>query len=116
MFIERSVIYLPNIDYAAFPQCESLYALYELARSTGSEVTHLYWGLDKDYVQLIEDALAGRFQVIVAMELAPLLEYTDLCEALRSQFVSGDLHLITQDGLVNTLRDGTGKLGYYIWS
>ncbi|AIQ40516.1 hypothetical protein R50912_11150 [Paenibacillus sp. FSL R5-0912] len=116
MLLKRAVLYLPNADHLNLFQHESLNALYDLARSTGCEVTHLYCGLGEDYEHLVSDALAGRFQVIVAMELSPLLACTDLCEALRPNLVSGDLHLITRDGLVNTVRDGASMLGYYLWS
>lgn len=113
---QHATLYHPIPHVIGEVRFENHITLCDYARSLGYEIGRVYSGLDLSYVDMIVAALEGCVEVIVTMELSPLLACTDLCEVLRPQLVSGDVHLITRDGLVNTVRDGAGMLGYYLWS
>lgn len=70
---QYAAIYIPLLSNIGVERRENLITLCDYARSLGYEIGHVYVGLDSSYVGMIVDALNGRFQAIVTMELAPII-------------------------------------------
>lgn len=105
-----AAIYFPLLSNNGEERRENLITICDFARSLNYEIGHVYVGLDLNYVEMIVDALNGRFQAIVTMELAPIIECTDLFEALLPAFAKREIHLVTRDGLVNTEKYGRATM------
>lgn len=65
--------------------------------------------------KLIADALEGKFDVILSMDLWLLLRGTDFALELREELMSGKVHVVTLDGMVNTFACSGLMVGFYDW-
>jgi site-specific DNA recombinase len=65
--------------------------------------------------RLIADGLENDFQIVLAMDLSCLARGSEFLTVLREEIMLDRLHIVTLNGMVNTLEDDLGTLGFYDW-
>lgn len=69
----------------------------------------------ENFLRMIDDVEARKFDCILAKELSRLARNGELAYKLRRILDSNKVHLITLDGAINTLEGDRGKFGLYAW-
>ncbi|MBS4539450.1 recombinase family protein [Clostridium sp. D2Q-11] len=69
----------------------------------------------KNYQLMLDDAQAGKFDIILAKELSRLARNQGLSMKLKELLENNSVHLITLDGAIDTLKGDTQMFGLYAW-
>lgn len=68
-----------------------------------------------ELARLVEGVHLGKIDVILTMSLERILRGTDFALALREELLSAEVHLVTLDGMIDTLAGDVALIGLYDW-
>ena len=87
------------------------WTLYKIYKDVDSG-TH---GKRPGFIEMVEDAKAGKFDVVLAKELSRLARNIGISHEFKQVILANNIHIICLDGSINTLEDDISKYGLFAW-
>jgi DNA invertase Pin-like site-specific DNA recombinase len=87
------------------------WTLYEIYKDVDSG-TH---GKRPGFIEMVEDAKAGKFDVVLAKELSRLARNIGISHEFKQVIMANNIHIICLDGSINTLEGDISKYGLFAW-
>ena len=67
------------------------------------------------FIKLVEDAKEKKFDIILAKELSRLARNIGISDEFKRTVMGNNIHIITLDGAIDTLKDDISKYGLFAW-
>ena len=67
------------------------------------------------FIEMVEDAKAGKFDVVLAKELSRLARNIGISHEFKQVILANNIHIVCLDGSINTLEDDISKYGLFAW-
>jgi DNA invertase Pin-like site-specific DNA recombinase len=87
------------------------WTLYKIYKDVDSG-TH---GKRSGFIEMVEDAKAGKFDVVLAKELSRPARNIGISHEFKQVIMANNIHIICLDGSINTLEDDISKYGLFAW-